>query len=106
MSYDSWRTRTPDDECAAEGEEFDEEMGMNWSSFESGEHDILSWLESGVPGYLCSENVRARAMLWCLAHNLRVAAGLCRAHQIGNEYGSDESQRYVGWSPGCGRPAP
>lgn len=82
---------------------------MDWSSFESGEHDIISWLESGVVGYWAAENVRARATLWCLSHNLAIAAGLCRAFDLGRSRGialleSDLDEPYP-WRPYCQRTA-
>lgn len=48
--------------------------------------------------------------LRCLASNLRIAAALCRAYQIGWSP-QQRDQRGVGesvsiWAPGCHRPAP
>lgn len=65
------------------------------------------------PGGLCEEcgntgEVAAEPMcsLYTLAHNLAIAAALCRAHEIGRLYGEDEDARYTGWAPGTGREAP
>jgi hypothetical protein len=40
---------------------------------------------------------------WTLAHNLAVAAGLCRAYWLHGHAGTDEQGW---WMPGCGRGAP
>ena len=66
----------------------------------------------GREGYLCGSHKFDRVSwqeITTLAHNLAVAAGLCRAFDLGVEscftycehwYGSD------GWKPGCGCEAP
>lgn len=55
----------------------------------------------GVGGHECDDWPLAT-----LSHNLAIAAGLCRAHEIGRLWGADEDARYVGWTPGCGKRAP
>jgi hypothetical protein len=109
-SYDSWRTRTPDDECAAEGEReiagddgFPEEwivsdlvrdLEFEWTHRQDvkAEHaDTL--VETGAAEVLTK--------LETLARNLATVGILCESFRLGNRFAM-----FGQWNPGCNRPAP
>jgi uncharacterized ferredoxin-like protein len=98
-SYDSWKTRTPDDEYAAEGE----------GEVECEDYDPHEPTQAEIDADECGWR------LYNLAHAIGVAAGLCRAFELGLDdcdriyyeqavAGIDDWQER--WHPGCGKPAP
>lgn len=83
----------------------------------SGQHDVLTWLGGSAPEdrtlAAFDERVQFRASLVCLAHNLGIAAGLCRAWRLGYQRGIDDefsawrnTDSNDMWRPGCGKAAP
>lgn len=81
-----------------------------------GQSDALAWLtgcaheeDDPIDATIHGDANRARASLWCLAHNLAIGGALCRAFHIG--WTSYYERSEVGlsapfWRPGCGRRAP
>jgi hypothetical protein len=83
----------------------------------SGQHDAVSWLDSGHTLAWFIESVQPRVWAWCLAHNLAIAGGLCRAFALGWDECVDATTccgtypgcgrvRLPAWAPGCGKAAP
>ena len=77
-----------------------------------GQHDVLTWLtvpgDDDAPLAAFDSAVQMRAALCCLAHNLAVAAALCRSHDLGCGFGYEWATGepfWPRWEPGCGRDA-
>jgi hypothetical protein len=111
MTIDSYKLATPP--------EYDEECGydepLHRAGYISGQHDALTWLTYGCPDDASlaafDEHVQMRASLVCLAHNLAIAAALCKTWQHGYWTAHDgmydvPDELIERWEPGCGRPTP
>jgi hypothetical protein len=100
MTYDSWKTATPpeydepclDVQCDQCGHE---RGGLNNVLCDCDQHGLTDVLD-------------AMYRLETLAHNLAIAAGLCRAHSLGEGFGYEWATRepfWPRWEPGCGKDA-
>jgi hypothetical protein len=90
VSYDSWKLATP-----PEHEEVPCDAPMR--EYERGAREA---------GEALAAAFQRITWQYTLAANLATAAGLCRAHQIGNDPVIVVGNRGVIWRPGCNRPAP
>jgi hypothetical protein len=96
MGHDSWKLQTPPEYDECELSEDNEVSVCEFCRLQSSE-TCCPWCEKEF-----------RAWIVPLAHNLAVAAGLCRAFTIGGAVALDSAMG-IGlyqWRPGCGRHAP
>ena len=89
MTYDSWKLQTPD---------WYEEPEITCPHGRS-DNDCPTCDEE----QLDANTIEA---LSTLAHNLAVAAGLCRAFELGQDHYEQGGYDDENWSPGCKRSAP
>jgi hypothetical protein len=79
---------------------------------ESAVEVVSDWLNGNENPLTWNPPTYAGLWIWCLAHNLTIAAGLCAAFDLGKSYGAERviaSWNGGGWTypfhPGCGRKA-